>query len=98
MSKIMNPGLYGASIRGVAIDDAIGVVHFELDFHELEKRISAFNFRVVPKTKCDWNGWRNPIDPEVEKLMKAQPTKPVHSHEPWKQSFKRKSRQVRKSK
>lgn len=38
------------------------------------------------------------VDPEVEKLMKAQPTKPIHSHEPWKQSVKRKGRQIGKSK
>lgn len=98
MSKIMNPGLYGASIKNVVVDDVKGIVHFDMSFHEMEERVSAFYGRGVHKADFKGYGWRNPIDPEVEKLMKAQPTKPVHSHEPWKQSFKRKSRQVRKSK
>lgn len=38
------------------------------------------------------------IDAEVVKMLKAQPTKPIHSHEPWKQSVKRQGRQIRKSK
>lgn len=105
MSKWLNPGMYSASLTGVWIDDLEAggcvVTNMELDLGELEKRILAyaskrkmsieFGYRQAGKLACA-------VHPELLKLMKAQPTKPVHSHEPWKQSVKRQGRQIGKSK
>lgn len=100
MSKMLPPGMYSAQITSFTIDGAecIGLVA-ELDFNGLERRLMA-NILYGSSTQNTSSCVRNAktVHPEVEKLMKAQPTKPIHSHEPWKQSVKRQGRQIGKSK
>lgn len=106
MSKWLSPGIYGASLTGVWIDDLEAggciVTNMEVDFGEIEKRILAYQTRQRNKSiQFGYNyihKQAKALAPELLKLMKAQPTKPIHSHEPWKQSVKRQGRQIRKSK
>lgn len=104
MSKWLSPGIYGASLTGVWIDDleagSAVVTSMEVNFTELE-RLAMMHVLYGSSTQNISNcAIRKPklVHPEIAKLLKAQPTKPIHSHEPWKQSVKRQGRQIRKSK